>query len=378
MKAIKNKLVIYSGIIIGLNLLLFGLTSAKVEPESNINITKSIIEAWVHTDSFVDRVYTYNIDGVSDSIATLINAYNSDTLSAGMCIASTIHNFNDTDQEHRTNCTAGTTLTQLTSNAKELDLVTGEIQLKVGAKSLGTVEYYIATKSTAPFYEQIRNKKGFISLNLIINLLSIALIFMLYQADKKKANQKVEQDIKAAKDIFDSKLYEKAKNYEIALSELKTKHSKELTEKELELQKTLEESTSDTNEEARLSILKKISNGNKKVFPINDEVIYVSYFHPDAKIYSKSKEERSFRSSLSDIMTAFHIDFIHLNRKVMLNKAFIGNRNHVTLIESGKKLKVILKSKSGEEEVEITNACRDAFIQLLAAKNNLVEEKAAS
>ncbi|MEF1338411.1 hypothetical protein REH81_16775, partial [Vibrio rotiferianus] len=134
----------------------------------------------------------------------------------------------------------------------------------------------------------------------------------------------------------------------------------------------------ETTDKARISILKKISNGNKKVFPINDEVIYISYYHPDAKIYSKSKEERSFRSSLSDIMTAFHVDFIHLNRKVMLNKAYIGNRNHVTLIESGKKLKVILKSKTGEEEVEVTNACRDAFIQLLANNDNLIEDKAAS
>lgn len=378
MKAIKNRLVIYSGIIIGLNLLLFGVTSTTVTPDKNINITRSIITAWVHTDSFLDRVYTYNIDGVSDSIATLINAYNADSIDAGMCISATIQNFNNRDQEHRTNCTTGTTLTQLTSNAKELELVTGEIQLKVGAKSLGTVEYYISTKSTAPFYEQIRNKKGFITLNLVMNLLSVFLIYMLYRAELKKANKKVQADIKAAKNIFDSKLYEKDKNYEIAITELKAKHHDEIVQKELEVQKSLEQNHVETTDETRISILKKISNGNKKVFPINDEVIYISYYHPDAKIYSKSKDERSFRSSLSDIMAAFHVDFIHLNRKVMLNKAYIGNRNHVTLIESGKKLKVILKSKTGEEEVEVTNACRDAFIQLLANNNNLIEDKAAS
>lgn len=378
MKAIKNRLVIYSGIIIGLNLLLFGLTSTKVAPDTNINITKNIISAWVHTDTFIDRVYTYNIDGVSDSIATLISAYNTDAFSNGMCITSTIRNFNETDQDNRTNCTRDTTLTELTSNAKDLELVTGQIDLKVGAKSLGTVEYYIATKSKAPFYEQIRNKKGFITLNLIINILSVALIFMLYRADLSKANNKVEQDIKTAKEIFDSKLYEMKRNYETAVAQLKALHQNEIGEKVVELQRSLKESRDNATDDTRLGILKKISNGNKKVFPINDEVIYISYSHPDAKIYSKSKEERSFRSSLSDIITAFHVDFIHLNRKVMLNKAYIGNRNHVTLIESGKKLKVVLKSKTGEEEVEVTNACRDAFIQLLAAENNLIEETSAS
>lgn len=378
MKAIKNRGVIYSGIIIGLNLLLFGLTCTNVTPDKNIDITKSIIAAWVHTDSFVDRVYTYNIEGVSDSIATLIGAYNSDSLNVGMCIAATIYNFNNTDQEYRTNCTTGTTLTQLTSNAKDLELVTGQFQLKVGAKSLGKIEYFIATKSIVPFYERIQNKKGFISLNLVINILSISLIYMLYRAELKKANVKVEQDITAAQKMFNSKIYEKEKNYEIAVTELKSKYQNDLINKEFELEKALEECQAKTTDEARLNILKKISNGNKKIFPINDEVIYISYSHPDAKIYSKSKDERSFRSSLSDIMTAFHVDFIHLNRKVMLNKAYIGNRNYVTLIESGKKLKVILKSKTGEEEVEVTNACRDAFIQLLANNNNLVEDKAAS
>lgn len=371
MKNIKKVLAIYSVIIIGLNLSLLAFTCQKIVPEVNSDNIKNIITAWVNTDSFSDMAYSYNIHGINESITALVESYNSDIDTSDICIASTIHNFNGTDQDHRIHCTSGTTLTKLTSNAKEVELVTGDIILQIGAQILGHVEYYIAAHHKSISYAHLVRKKDFLIFCLLINIVVVTLMGMLCKTILTRTSEKIELDSQFTHDECNTKITALIESHDAELAQLKALHKKTLEVKTLELEADQKGKLYQSIDEERLSILKKISNNNKKVFPINDEVIYVSYSHPDAIIYSKSKDERSFRSSLSDIASAFHIDFIHLNRKIMLNKAFVNNRNHVTTIESGKKLKVTIKSKKGEEVVEVSNSYRDAFAKLLKNENKL-------
>ncbi|WP_256385089.1 LytTR family DNA-binding domain-containing protein [Photobacterium toruni] len=96
------------------------------------------------------------------------------------------------------------------------------------------------------------------------------------------------------------------------------------------------------------------SGGNKKYFPLNDDVVYVEYKNAYSTIHYVNGKTIMLRVSLSEIEGCIYNYFVRIKRNVLVNKYQISKCGK---IESsyGNKVKLIVSLKNRKKEFDITN-----------------------
>ena len=94
--------------------------------------------------------------------------------------------------------------------------------------------------------------------------------------------------------------------------------------------------------------------GNKKFFPLSDDVVYVEYKNAYSTIYYVNGKTIMLRVSLTEMENCIYNYFVRIKRNVLVNKYQITKCGK---IESsvGNKIKLIISIKNRKKEFEITN-----------------------
>lgn len=96
------------------------------------------------------------------------------------------------------------------------------------------------------------------------------------------------------------------------------------------------------------------SGGNKKYFPLNDDVVYVEYKNAYSTIHYVNGKTIMLRVSLTEIESCIYNYFVRIKRNVLVNKYQISKCGKIES-SGGNKVKLIIAIRNRKKEFEITN-----------------------
>lgn len=291
----------------------------KIENENHIS--KGVIDgtmvSWANSQSFLDEVYTFNVDGIAGRVESLILLYSRTQPEISICISVEINSFSHDDSEDRTYCSKGESLISMTSREGQ-HVLSGSEEITIGLKKLGSLSWYVGNSKAVPFYK----RDGF------CNMLVVLICFMQLSA------------------LLLTCRFGKRKTHNI-------KNESEPNEEVLALTQ-------------RLSNIGKIIDRNKRVFAVNRDLLYASYEHPYTNtVYTNGKSER-LRCSLVELENSFGVDLVRLNRSTLINQSIIADFGDVKSQKDKKSYQVVLEVKSKKIELEIGKQSEAEILKLFS------------
>lgn len=293
--------------------------------DAEINVSKGVFAgtmlAWTKSQSFLDEVYTFNVDGIGGRIESLIDLYAETQSQLSICISIEIVSFSSEDREARSYCSEGKTIYSLTSDSGA-DVLSGREELKIGLKNMGHFSWYVANTKSVPFYQ-----RGSISPLFILVLTLVEVLIISYLISIARRTLEV------------SKASPPVSSEQIKLLAL---------------------------QQSRLANIGKIIDRNKRVFAINKDLLYAEYEHPYTNtVYTNGKKER-LRCSLAELKNSFSLDLVRLNRSTLVNSTLIREFGEIQTKKDKKSYLLVLQVKSKSVELEIGKQSETTLLKVFS------------
>lgn len=294
--------------------------------DDQFNVAKTALNGSINmlikSPPFKDSVYTFNVFHTSNMLKDLVNSYDHEKFGASVCITIQIINFRAEDQDTNTYCSKGESIVSLTSPDRVSEVENGQVRLNIVNKDLGHISWFIAPSYNRPLMHRIIDLK---KVPYISAFFQIAVILWFGMVTFRR--QDLDHDLEMI-----------SPNALVEIQGLK---------EEMDAQsQTIELTTK------RLTTIEKIIDNNKSQFVINKDVSYIEYKHPHANIFYQDGRSKKLRCSLVDIENSFPVQFVKINRSILLSQNYLTSGN-VTIKKKGDKSYLSLKLKTQTKEIEV-------------------------
>lgn len=295
------------------------------KPSLNLSLPVDIISAWVHSDSFIDDVYTFNLDGISDNLRRFIEAFDH-TSGYSICINAKVKNFDNNSQETSEQCTSDTSVSFLTRNAKTLQLETGDIPIAIGSKKMGIVRYYIGARAHPSFFTQYVLTSICIGLTAVIDLVLLTML-----VKRRRVCPTPDGQILSDTDATCTTL----------------------------------QAPIESDYKERIDTTFKIANSNKRYFALNQDILAVLYKHPYSEIVYKNGTATKIKCSLTDLEKSLPLNLLRVNRSALINLTQAKEHQSLEIITREKQSTIYFNLKDRKINLKITKQYHDTLLSSL-------------
>lgn len=256
----------------------------------NVDFTKRLLKTWTESDAFLDDVYTFNIQGITDSLSRLLNVYDSEGYK-NICITLTLNSLSGGENQTKQVCANDQSMNNVFSNP----IYMFALPLNIGDKMFGEIKVYESN--------DIYSSRLLLEIIFFVSLAGSVLLFVYYCARFYRLKAVEESTIVEFNDNISE--YEK-----------------------------------------RRATFAKVTSNNKQHFPLNEDVIFVTYEHPYSNLYYKNGSTLSIRCSLSDLESLLIIDFVRLNKSSLVHSLFLSQDKFINFQYDQSLIVIKIKKKN--------------------------------
>lgn len=272
------------------------------EPDTNSrNFAKRLIYAWTESDAFLDDIYTFNIQGITDSLTRLLSVYDNENYK-DICIILNLNSLSGGESKTEQVCTNNNAINNTTFNPFYIF----DVPLSVGDIDFGQIKMYESNNSY---------NTGFILKMLFFISMVGYFLFFVY---------------------FFMIIY-------------RLKSEKECLENSSE--------NNDIKNKNKLNTLVKIISNNKQHFALNNDIVFATYEHPYSNLYYKNGNALAIRCSLLDLESLSLVDFVRLNKSSIVNSLFLKQEKIIGFRRDQSLVTVVIKKK--EYEIIVSPVFKD-------------------
>lgn len=261
--------------------------------------TKKLISAWTESDAFLDDVYTFNVQGITDSLTRLLSVYDGRNYK-NVCVLLNLNSFSGGANEIREECTNDITVSSMINESSSHPIHIFDIPLNIGNKNLGSIK----------IYESHYRQNNLLVFNILFFVSCFCITFFaIYYLLKFHISKKEKESLV------------------MGLRD-------------------------DTNKyERQLAALVKVIANNKQHFALNEDIVFVTYEHPYSNLFYKNGNTLSIRCSLLDLESLFFVDFIRLNKSTVVNKIFLKQEDTIFFHRNHSSVSIKIKKKDFEVNI---------------------------
>lgn len=290
---------------------------------------EALVTSWARSSSVLDDVYTFNTASLKSRSDGIVQSYHEQFPSYGLCLSVFVSSFSTEAREQITSCSGDDSI--FTLNAEYAgQLVSGTRELSIGDSQLGNVTWYLVDK--VPVWQQPATWWKYLSVALVSIMEGMLLHTWLIRREDKKESAMVEQANQRMLSTVNQS-------------------------------KVLEDALDDVR--SRLNNIDGLIHKNKRHFPINKDIVYVSYKHPYSILHYSSGKTLQLRASLAEIEESFSINIVRVNRSTLICPDVLKSHGDIHTAKDAKGYEISLKIKGIDHNIVVSKPYEHALFSAI-------------